>query len=87
MRLILSSLYSCCYDHGSNFHGRGQSGHDGAACIDHILTLMPTSGATGVVWPISRAEVLEISMLSCGLSLVISSVKSVASWLAREMET
>ena len=38
-------------------------------------------------WLISSADVFETSTLSCGLSLVMSSVKSVASWLAREMET
>ena len=36
---------------------------------------------------ISRAEVFETSAPSCGPSLVMSSVKSVASWLARETET
>jgi hypothetical protein len=36
---------------------------------------------------ISSAEDFETSALSCGLSLDISSVKMVASWLAREMET
>jgi hypothetical protein len=38
------------------------------------------------VCEISRAEVLDASALRCGLSLAMSSVKSVASWLAREME-
>ena len=46
-----------------------------------------------IPWPMdgvcetSSAEVLDISALSFGLSFVMSSVKSVASWLAREMET
>jgi hypothetical protein len=35
----------------------------------------------------SRAEVFETSALSCGLSLAMSSVNTVASWLAREIET
>jgi hypothetical protein len=43
--------------------------------------------AIAALWPISSAEVLEMSALSCGLSLARLSVKSVASWLAREMET
>ena len=39
------------------------------------------------VWLTSSAELLDTSALSFGLSLLISSVKSVASWLAREIET
>jgi hypothetical protein len=36
---------------------------------------------------ISRAEVFDTSAPSCGTSFAMSSVKSVASWLAREIET
>ena len=38
-------------------------------------------------WLISRADVLETSAASWGLSFFMSSVNRVASWLAREMET
>jgi hypothetical protein len=38
-------------------------------------------------WFISSADVFETSAVICGMSLFKSSVKSVASWLAREMET
>jgi hypothetical protein len=38
-------------------------------------------------WFISSADVFEISALSCGPSLATSSVKMVASWLAREIDT
>jgi hypothetical protein len=48
---------------------------------------IPTACAMDGGWLSSRAEVLETSELSCGLSLVMLSVKRVASWLAREMET
>jgi len=48
---------------------------------------IPTPCAMDGAWLSSRAEVLETSELSCGPSLVMSSVKRVASWLAREMET
>ena len=36
---------------------------------------------------VSRAEVLETSALSCGVSFAMSLVNTVASWLAREIET
>lgn len=54
-------------------------------CIRQIS--IPIPWARDGDWLISSAEVFETSALSCGLSLFMSSVKSVASWLAREMET
>jgi len=53
----------------------------GAIAVAKIIKL-PRLG-----WPISKAEVFDISVLSCGASLARLSVKMVASWLAREMET
>jgi len=47
---------------------------------------MPIPCAMDGDW-ISRAEVLETSAVSCGQSLAMSLVKTVASWLAREIET
>ena len=52
-----------------------------------IQTSIPIPRTTEGVGLISIAELLETSMLSFGVSLVMSFVKSVASWLAREIET
>ena len=49
--------------------------------IDFVSKSMPCASSN------STAEVFETSTLSCGLSLVTSSVKMVASWLARETAT
>jgi len=54
--------------------------------VTWLVQQIPIPRALVGAW-ISRADVLETSELSWGLSLVMSSVKSVASWLAREMET
>ena len=43
--------------------------------------------ATDEAGLISKAEVFDTSAPSWGPSFAMSSVKSVASWLAREMET
>jgi len=53
----------------------------------HFQSPIPSSCATDEALLISRAEVLDTSAPSCGPSFAMSSVKSVTSWLAREMET
>ncbi|MGA2252868.1 hypothetical protein, partial [Terracidiphilus sp.] len=55
----------------------GQSGLYSADCRSQIPMLIPW--AIGCDALTSRAEVFETSALSCGLSLVMSSVKTVAS--------
>jgi len=75
---------------GHTLHGSILFSHmNNAASISlFVARQIPISipWAIDVDW-ISRAEVLETSALSCGLSLARSLVKSVASWLAREMAT
>ena len=55
--------------------------------VASLLQPIPIPCESDVPWSIPSADVFETSVLSCGVSLVMSSVKSVASWLAREMET
>jgi hypothetical protein len=55
--------------------------------LNKEVHIIPIPWAMDGAWLNSRAEVFETSALSCGLSLAMSSVNTVASWLAREIET
>ena len=55
--------------------------------ICNSQTSIPIPRTTEGVRLISIAELFETSVLSFGVSLVMSFVKSVASWLARDMAT
>src|SRR5262249_44729560 len=52
-----------------------------------VQSAIPMSLEPAGVWPISTAEVFETSAANCGPSFAMSSVNSVTSRLAREMET
>ena len=66
-----------------------QLGRDGPSVsrLCNSQTSIPIPRTTEGVRLISIAELFETSVLSFGVSLVMSFVKSVASWLARDTAT
>jgi hypothetical protein len=65
----------------------GGGGRTLRIAICNSQTSIPIPRTTEGVRLISIAELFETSVLSFGVSLVMSFVNSVASWLARDMAT
>ena len=77
-----SSIFSPRNERGG---GGGWRSLHSTVCVSQISMAIPW--AIDADWFISRADVFETSAVICGMSLFRLSVNSVASWLAREIET
>ncbi len=82
-------LNNSCVNVVVGLHNRCHFSHRGflMPVLGPFQNAIPMSCLTAGVCPISKAEVLETSAASAGLSFAKLSVKNVASRLAREMET